>query len=104
MRPLERPQHPTPCFDCEDECRAREERTGFEERLQEAAAAFRARHGHPPPAGWAERHRARFRAWQAAKTACPDLRFADWLREHRATVQRDAAGRSEELPPLEAMP
>lgn len=104
VRPLERPQHDPPCFDDEATCRQRVEREEFEWRLQEAESAFLARHGHRPPTGWAERHRARFRAWQAAKTARPGLRFADWLREHRATVQRDAAGRSEELPPLEAMP
>lgn len=103
MRPLERPQHPTPCFDDEATCRARVEREEFEWRLQEAAAAFKARHGHEPPREWAERHKAAFRAWQADYTRFPDLRFGDWLRSYLQNGER-AAPAPEELPPLEAMP
>ncbi len=91
VRPLERPQHPTPCFDDEATCRARVEREEFEWRLQEAAAAFKARHGHETPPGWAERHRSRFAAWQTAKAACPGLRFADWASSYRETASREAA-------------
>lgn len=91
MTPLERPQHPRPCTDDEATCRAREEWIGFELRLQEGAAAYKAKHGHEPPPGWAERHRSRFAAWQTAKAACPGLRFADWAASYRETVARDAA-------------
>lgn len=85
-----RPRHPNPCTDPEDECIWRIERQGFEVRLREAAA-YKARHGHEPPAHWESRHRSRFEAWQAALAACPGLEFRTWAETYRETVARDAA-------------